>query len=83
MVENQYFRELIEFSVVNAKLLLPKSSDTVRNWIISEFGDRKRALQDELAEAVSKISISFDAWTSPSQKPVLGVYAHYITLKGA
>lgn len=79
MVENQYFRELIEFSgtnnrdllqpailerctsvdyiieslVVNADIYLPKCSDTIRSWIIDEFGTRKRSLQDELAEAES------------------------------
>lgn len=77
-----HFCGLIEFLVVNAELYLPKCSDTIRGWIIDEFRAKKRTLQDELAEAVSKISISFDAWTSTSQKPVLGIYAQYITSKG-
>ncbi|KAG6248087.1 hypothetical protein E4U49_000228, partial [Claviceps purpurea] len=49
---------------VNAPIYLPKCSYTIRSWIIDEFRTKKRTLQDELAEAVSKISISFDAWTA-------------------
>ncbi|KAG6302088.1 hypothetical protein E4U45_002967, partial [Claviceps purpurea] len=55
--------------------MLPKSSETLRTWIINEFLARKRTVQHELSEAVSRILISFDVWTS-------GVYSHYITSKG-
>lgn len=82
IIEDDYFRCLIEFSGVNNRDLLPRSSRTLRSWIMSEFIARRRGLMQELKEAASSISISFDVWTSPSMTPILGIYSHFITSKG-
>ncbi|KAG5988182.1 hypothetical protein E4U52_006825 [Claviceps spartinae] len=48
---------------------------------MSEFLARRRGLIEELKEAASSISISFDVWTSPSMTPILGICSHFITSK--
>ncbi|KAG6124303.1 hypothetical protein E4U38_000265, partial [Claviceps purpurea] len=53
IIEDDYFRCLIEFSGVNNRDLLPRSSRTLRSWIMSEFLARRRGLMEELKEAAS------------------------------
>ena len=46
--------------------------------VINAFTIRKDALKRELSEAHSRISISFDSWTSLSYIAILGIIAHFI-----
>jgi hypothetical protein len=80
--ENQYFRELLFF--LNPALLshLPKATKTIRSWVMDAFRSKKQRLREDLRQARSRISISFDLWTSPNPYAVLGVIAMWIDTAG-
>jgi hypothetical protein len=72
-LENQYFRELLFF--LNPALLshLPKAARTIRSWVMNAFISKKQQLKEDLHHSRSRISISFDLWTSPNPYAILGV----------
>jgi hypothetical protein len=79
MVENPFFRKLIEF--INRVFIdyLPSSGKTIRKWILEEHERQKALKKDIILNARSRITISFDTWTSPfSKKHVLSVIAHFV-----
>lgn len=79
MVENPLFRKLIEY--INHLILqfLPSSGNTLRQWVIDEHNRQKTAKKEILRKARSRITISFDTWTSPfSRKHVLSIIAHFV-----
>ena len=80
--ENDYFRELLLNLAPWLSDLLPKAAKTIRKWVMESFETKKAALRKDLGEARSRISISFDAWTAPSGKAILGVVAHFIDKAG-
>lgn len=82
MLENEYFRELLACLNQSIADLLPRARATLRGWIKDEYVDRKAALKDELAEAISDIHLSFDLWTAPNYMSILGVYGHWISPSG-
>jgi hypothetical protein len=82
MLENEYFRELLACLNQSIADLLPRARATLRGWIMDEYVDRKAAIKDELAEAISDIHLSFDLWTAPNYISILGVYGHWIGPSG-
>jgi hypothetical protein len=79
MVENPFFRKLIEF--INRLFIdfLPSSKNTIRKWVLEEHERQKALKRKKLLQARSRITISFDAWTSPfSKKHVLSIIAHFV-----
>ena len=58
---------------------LPQSATTVRSWIESYYPLAKTQVMQSLAAARSRITVSFDGWTSRSNMDLLGVIAHYIS----
>lgn len=81
-LENPYFRELLFF--LNPALLnhLPKAARTIRSWVLNAFISKKQQLRDDLHHSRSRISISFDLWTSPNPYAILGVVAMWIDATG-
>ncbi|KAG7425131.1 putative AC transposase [Fusarium oxysporum f. sp. raphani] len=81
-LENRYFRELLFF--LNPALLnhLPKAAKTIRSWVMDAFLSKKQRLREDLQRSRSRISISFDLWTSPNPYPILGVIAMWIDTTG-
>ncbi|KAF7568865.1 Dimer-Tnp-hAT domain containing protein [Pyrenophora tritici-repentis] len=81
-LENQYFRELLLF--LNPALLnhLPKAAKTIRSWVMNAFISKKQQLREDLHHSRSRISISFDLWTSPNPYAILGVVAMWIDTTG-
>jgi hypothetical protein len=57
---------------------LVRSSDTIRRWILWEFAKQRRYIKAELAVVKSRIYISFNLWTSPNSKGLVGVVFHYL-----
>jgi hypothetical protein len=55
--------------------LLPCST-TVRTWIMNTYHERVADVKKSLAKSRSKINLSFDAWSSPNHRSLLGVVAH-------
>ncbi|KAA8623773.1 Dimer-Tnp-hAT domain-containing protein [Pyrenophora tritici-repentis] len=80
-LENQYFRELLLF--LNPALLnhLPKAAKTIRSWVMNAFISKKQQLREDLHYSRSRISISFDLWTSPNPYAILGVVAISVVLE--
>ena len=79
MVENSFFRSLIRF--INHTILeyLPECSDTIRKWVMSEYQRQKEIRKGVIRNSRSRITISFDTWTSPfSKKHVVSVIAHFV-----
>ena len=83
MVENQFFRALIH--LINNTILeyLPESSTTVRKWISNEHQRQKEAMKEIIRQARSRISLSFDTWTSPfGKKHVISATAAQLLVVG-
>jgi hypothetical protein len=59
-LENDYFRELLAYFNPKMSLWVPQAATTIRKWVMDEYNRRKAELKAEIAEAHSKISISFD-----------------------
>ena len=62
---------------------LPKQGNTVKSWILTAFKENKQILQASLHQALSSISCSFDLWTSPNSKSILGIVVHWMDPAGA
>jgi hypothetical protein len=66
-VELSLFRQLID--LLNALLftLLPLSGNTIKNWVLEEFSQKKQIIKRYLYEYLSgMIYLSFDFWISPN-----------------
>jgi hypothetical protein len=66
--------------------LLPCAT-IVRTWIMNTYHERVADAKRSLAKSRGKINLSFDAWSSPNHRSLLGIVAHWIdedrTLKTA
>lgn len=63
-IENGYFRELLFYLFPPLANLLPKARATLRRWIMEAFETGKELLKQNMRDAHSNISISFDLWSS-------------------
>ncbi|ENH66575.1 Putative AC9 transposase [Fusarium oxysporum f. sp. cubense race 1] len=57
---------------------VPWSRQSVRDTMRKLFEVKKGAISCQLEKAVTKISFSFDMWTSPNRYAFLGLHAHYL-----
>jgi hypothetical protein len=81
-LENRHFRELLFFLSPTLMNHLPKAARTIRSWILTAFTSKKQQLMEDLHQARSRVSISFDLWTSPNPYAILGVVAMWIDATG-
>ena len=65
----------------NLAAQVPWSRSTVRRDLDKIFGLKKVQIRQQLREAITKIRLSFDLWTSPN-KFAMAVHAHFIDNKG-
>ena len=63
----------------SALKVLPTSHNTIRQWITSSFIQEKKTIRALIDNSGSRISISFDAWSSDTGLSLLGVVAHFLT----
>lgn len=78
VVEEPLFKEMIADLSWNAASMLPKCSDTIRSWIVSEFKQQKAHILEHLRKARSRIHLSMDIWTTPSgDRCYLGIVANW------
>jgi hypothetical protein len=82
LVVNDLFYEFLKVVFPKVDDVLPKCGNTIRSWIIAHFEHRKTKLKASLERCQSNINFSFDLWTSPNHKALLGVVAHYIDKNG-
>jgi hypothetical protein len=86
VLDNLSFRQATSLNIRNLLLerdplleeFLPKSHHTMATWIRAYYPLCKDEVASQLAAARSRITLSFDGWTSQSQMDVLGVVGHFI-----
>lgn len=82
LICNDVFIEMLQLLYPKVDKILPGCVNTLRQWILDAFEVRKRKLKQRLQRAHSKISFSFDLWTSTNHLALLGLVAHYIDESG-
>jgi hypothetical protein len=75
-----YLRKVILGGGPNIQHLLP-CARTVRSWLTTTYNERIAEVKTSLARSRSKITVSFDAWSSPNHASLLGVVGHWIDSK--
>lgn len=58
--------------------VLPSASTTPRGWIQHLYTRKKVDVKALLQQAITKINISFDIWTSRNHIPFLGIIGHFL-----
>ena len=77
VIESATFRAILQYVNPYAIRSLPKCGDTIRNQAVQQFNDAKHMLISAIAKARSRIHLSFDLWTSPNYKAVIGIVGHW------
>jgi len=55
------------------------SHNTARSWIIRQYEVQKLRIKQQILNALSKIHISCDEWTSLNNLLILGVITHFVS----
>ena len=76
-VESDSFGELIKYLSPQGFAAMPGRT-SVKSWIMRSYNDYKRTVKEELKDALGKIHISFDLWTSGNCLSLNGIVAHFI-----
>lgn len=77
-VENTQFRDLLLYLAPSLQRYLVRSHSTITKWVQDDYLEAKKHLKKTLSTAKSTIHLSFDAWTSPSSAPLIGICAHFL-----
>jgi hypothetical protein len=78
-IEVDAFRDLIQLLNPAICSFLYKAGNSIRRVIINEYEERKERVCQDLRQALSKIHISFNLWTSPNGTLTLcAVVTHYL-----
>ena len=76
---SQNLREMFALLDISALKIFPTSHNTIWQWITSPFIQEKRTIRARIENSRSRVSISFDAWSSDTGFSLLGVVAHFLT----
>jgi hypothetical protein len=82
LVECPEFRAFLHYLNEDIDRWLPAAHKTVRGWVLRQFMAEKEKVKAMLCKSKTKIHLSLDIWTSPSNKPIMGVVAYYISGSG-
>ena len=63
----------------SALKVLPTSNNTISQWITLSFIQEKKTICALIDNSGSRVSISFDEWSSDTGLFLLGVVAHFLT----
>ncbi|KAG4278295.1 hypothetical protein FPRO04_13926 [Fusarium proliferatum] len=77
-LSNPYLRRLLDLHDALLANEVPWSRQSVRDTIRKLFEVKKGVISSQLQKAVTRISFSFDPWTSPNRYAFLGLHAHYL-----
>ncbi len=82
-LESPYFRDLLAYanSAIAESGSLPTHS-TICEWIIRSFNHHKGVVTELLSRSLSRINISFDAWSSRKFTSLLGLTVHFLDDEG-
>ena len=78
LVECPEFRAFLHYLNPDTDHWLPGAHKTVRGWVMRQFGIERTRIQQQVLASKTKVHLSLDIWTSPNNKPIMGVIAHYI-----
>lgn len=83
-LESPYFCELMAYanSAIIESGSLPTYS-TIRQWVIQSFSRHKGVVVELLGRSLSRINVSFDAWSSRKFKSLLGLTVHFLDDEGS
>ncbi|OLL22978.1 hypothetical protein NEOLI_005448, partial [Neolecta irregularis DAH-3] len=82
-VETPEFHEMIAAANIDAKPHIFANHQSIRDHILSEYHCNKGIITEHLAQAQSKIHITFDSWTTRSgQHALTGICVHYLDDQG-
>ncbi|OBS16274.1 hypothetical protein FPOA_13066 [Fusarium poae] len=82
-LESPYFRDLMAYAnsaIVDSGSLSTHS--TIREWIVRTFSRHKGVVTELLGRSLSRINISFDAWSSRRFTSLLGLTVHFLDDEG-
>lgn len=77
IVEDEHFRQLLLALSHNVEKYFVMKS-TIRTWVQEDFDEATQVVRSVIAQAKSRIHISFDLWTSPNAYTLCAVCAHFI-----
>ena len=80
---SSYLHELLTYRDPFVRNVLPQNHTTLSSWIKKYYSACKARISQQLLQARSRITISFDGWKSDSDMDLLGIMAHYIDSKYA
>ena len=77
LIECPEFRELLLYIQPTIDRYLPGRT-AIASWATDEFDQGVEVVKQAISQAKSRIHISFDIWTTPTGKPILGICAHFL-----
>jgi hypothetical protein len=77
LIESDEWKNLIRLLIPDAFDLLPRSADWVRNSAIRLYNQQKLQISNIRASLPYRPSLSFDAWSSPNNLPMLAVVGYW------
>ncbi|KAJ6436943.1 hypothetical protein O9K51_10479 [Purpureocillium lavendulum] len=82
-LESPYFRDLMAYanSAIVDSGSVPTHS-TIRDWIVRSFNRHKGVVTELLRRSLSRINVSFDAWSSRKFMSLLGLTVHFLDDEG-
>lgn len=80
VVENQYFRQLLKVFSSNMLKLLPLSHNTIKEWVMEAYKQKKREVRNMISHSQSNVHLSFNLWTSENSLALLAVCGHFVDM---
>ena len=79
---SQWLRNTCDLVDNATRKVLPQSHNTTRRWIMAALAKEKTTIRTIMGQSGSRVSISFDAWTSNPDLPLFGVVAVTVRRQG-
>lgn len=73
------FRTFLKYLNPDVDKWLNTSASTIGKWVLRQAGLLEKQVKQRLQNARSKIHIATDLWTSPNEKAIMVIVAHYLS----
>ncbi|OAQ60812.1 transposase [Purpureocillium lilacinum] len=80
--DDRYLRELLQQFDQDLFSQIPWSRSSQRRQLEVVFDSKKCLVQQSLREAITKIHVAFDLWTSPNRYAIVAVSGHFLDKEG-
>jgi hypothetical protein len=82
-VESPYFRDvMLELNGSLEEIHCLPNHRSIRDWIMKDYERYKGIIAEQLRNALGKIHMSFDLWTSRNLLTLCGIVVHFINQQG-